>query len=141
LARKCFNSPWFILLGAGIAAIFFNSIRDGAAIYYFKYYIQGQSAFSIKAVNLTITYSSLYFVLGQAANIVGVILAKPFSDRIGKKYTFLYAMLFAAIFSIGFYWLDRNSISLIFLFQFLISMSAGIIFPLVWSMYADAADY
>jgi glycoside/pentoside/hexuronide:cation symporter, GPH family len=135
------NSPWFILLGAGIAAIFFNSIRDGAAIYYFKYYIQGQSAFSIKAIKLTITLSSLYFVLGQAANIVGVILAKPVSDRIGKKYTFLYAMLFAAVFSIAFYWLDRNSVSLIFLFQFLISMSAGIIFPLVWSMYADAADY
>jgi GPH family glycoside/pentoside/hexuronide:cation symporter len=135
------NSPWFILLGAGIAAIFFNSIRDGAAIYYFKYYIQGQSAFSIKAVNLTITLSSLYFVLGQAANIVGVVLAKPVSDRIGKKYTFLYAMLFATVFSIGFYWLDRSNVSLIFIFQFLISMSAGIIFPLVWSMYADAADY
>ena len=135
------NFPWFILLGAGIAAIFFNSIRDGAAIYYFKYYIQGQSAFTIKAIKLTITLSSLYFVLGQAANIVGVILAKPVSDRIGKKYTFLYAMLFATVFSIGFYWLDRNSVSLIFVFQFLISMSAGIIFPLVWSMYADAADY
>ena len=135
------NTPWFILLGAGIAAIFFNSIRDGAAIYYFKYYIQGQSAFSIKAVNLTITLSSLYFVLGQAANIVGVVLAKPVSDRIGKKYTFLYAMLFATVFSIGFYWLDRSSVNLIFVFQFLISMSAGIIFPLVWSMYADAADY
>jgi GPH family glycoside/pentoside/hexuronide:cation symporter len=135
------NTPWFILLGAGIAAIFFNSIRDGAAIYYFKYYIQGQSAFSIKAVNLTITLSSLYFVLGQAANIVGVLLAKPVSDMIGKKYTFLYAMLFATAFSIGFYWLDRESVNLIFVFQFLISMSAGIIFPLVWSMYADAADY
>ena len=83
------NTPWFILLGAGIAAIFFNSIRDGAAIYYFKYYIQGQSAFTINAFKLTITLSSLYFVLGQAANIVGVILAKPVSDRIGKKYTFL----------------------------------------------------
>jgi len=135
------NSPWFILLGAGVAAIFFNSIRDGAAIYYFKYYIQGQSAFSVKAINLTITLSSLYFVLGQAANIVGVILAKPVSDRIGKKYTFLYAMLFATIFSIGFYWLDRSVVSLVFVFQFLISVSAGIIFPLVWSMYADAADY
>ena len=58
------NYPWFILLGAGISAIFFNSIRDGAAIYYFKYYIQGQSAFSINAISLTITLSSLYFVLG-----------------------------------------------------------------------------
>jgi len=135
------NSPWFILLGAGISAIFFNSIRDGAAIYYFKYYIQGQSAFSIKAVNLTITLSSLYFVIGQAANIIGVILAKPVSDRIGKKYTFLYAMLFATVFSIAFYWLDKNNIILVFIFQLLISISAGIIFPLVWSMYADTADY
>jgi GPH family glycoside/pentoside/hexuronide:cation symporter len=135
------NSPWFILLGAGVSVIFFNSIRDGAAIYYFKYYIQGQSAFSINAINLTITLSSLYFVLGQAANIIGVILAKPVSDRIGKKYTFLYAMIFASVFSVAFYWLDRESVSLIFVFQFLISISAGIIFPLVWSMYADTADY
>jgi GPH family glycoside/pentoside/hexuronide:cation symporter len=135
------NSPWFILLGAGISAIFFNSIRDGAAIYYFKYYIQGQSAFTINAFNLTITLSSLYFVLGQAANIVGVILAKPVSDKIGKKNTFLFAMLFASIFSVAFYWLDRNNVALIFVFQFLISINAGIIFPLVWSMYADAADY
>ncbi len=135
------NTPWFILLGAGIAAIFFNSIRDGAAIYYFKYYIQGQSAFTISAVNLTITLSSLYFVIGQAANIIGVVLAKPVSDKIGKKYTFLYAMLFATVLSILFYWLDKNNIALVFVFQLLISVSAGIIFPLVWSMYADTADY
>ncbi len=135
------NAPWFILLGAGISAIFFNSIRDGAAVYYFKYYIQEQGAFTLKAFNLTITLSSLYFVLGQAANIIGVILAKPVSDRIGKKYTFLYAMLFATILSIAFYWLDKSTVSLVFIFQFLISISAGIIFPLVWSMYADSADY
>jgi GPH family glycoside/pentoside/hexuronide:cation symporter len=135
------NRPWFILLGAGIAAIFFNSIRDGAAIYYFKYYIQSNDAFTIDSFKLTITLSSMYFVLGQAANIVGVVLAKPVSDKIGKKNTFLYAMLFATVFSIAFYWLDKNSVTLIFVFQFLISISAGIIFPLVWSMYADAADY
>lgn len=135
------NSPWFILLGAGISAIFFNSIRDGAAVYYFKYYIQGQNAFTINALNLTITLSSLYFVVGQAANIIGVILAKPISDTIGKKNTFLYAMLFATLFSIAFYWLDKNTLNLVFIFQFLISISAGIIFPLVWSMYADSADY
>lgn len=135
------NMPWFLLLCAGTAAIFFNSIRDGAAIYYFKYYVQGQSAFSISAIKLTITLSSLYFVVGQAANIAGVILAKPISASIGKKYTFFYAMLFATVFSIAFYWLDRNNITMIFVFQFLISVSAGIIFPLIWSMYADAADY
>ena len=32
------NRPWFILLGASVFTIFFNTIRDGAAIYYFKYF-------------------------------------------------------------------------------------------------------
>ena len=135
------NYPWFMLLGAGIAAIFFNSIRDGAAMYYFRYYVKGQSAFEFSTLNITVAISTLYFILGQAANIIGVILAKPVSDKIGKKNTFLLAMLIATLLSIGFYWIDRTSVTLIFIFQFLISISAGIIFPLVWSMYADAADY
>jgi GPH family glycoside/pentoside/hexuronide:cation symporter len=135
------NRPWFILLGAGVAAIFFNALRDGATIYYFKYYVLEQGAFSVDAFKLTITYSSLYFVLGQAANIIGVLLAKPISDKIGKKYTFLYAMIFASLLSVLFFWIDKSSLSLIFLAQFFISICAGIIFPLVWSMYADTADY
>jgi len=83
----------------------------------------------------------MYFVLGQAANIVGVVLAKPVSDRMGKKGTFLSAMLLATLFSIYFYFIDRSNTTLIFVTQFLISLCAGITFPLIWSMYADAADY
>lgn len=33
------NKPWWILFGAGVATLVFNSIRDGAAVYYFKYFI------------------------------------------------------------------------------------------------------
>ena len=33
------NKPWWILLGAGVATLLFNTIRDGVAIYYFKYYL------------------------------------------------------------------------------------------------------
>lgn len=137
------NVPWFILLGAGVAALIFNSIRDGAAVYYFKYFIQNEDAIdmSLMGLVLPITYSTLYLVLGQAANIIGVILAKPISDRIGKRPTFLFAMLMASILSVVFYFFDRNTIVMIFVFQFLISICAGIIFPLLWSMYADIADY
>ena len=141
LADLMKNKPWFILLGAGIATIFFNSIRDGAAIYYFKYYLHTQAAFSISALNLTIGWSSLYFVLGQAANILGVILAKPISDRIGKKNTFFAAMLSATIFSFMVYGLSPDSVSLVMALQCCISASAGFVFPLLWSMYADTADY
>jgi len=133
------NKPWWILLGAGIAALIFNSIRDGATLYYFKYYIQNAQAFKLGSIS--ITYSTLYLVLGQAANIAGVIFASPIGNKIGKKNTYLGAMLIASILSIGFYWLGRGQLTLIFIFQFLISICAGIIFPLLWSMYADIADY
>jgi len=135
------NRPWFILLGAGVAVIFFNSIRDGAAIYYFKYYVTTQDAFQINSLKLTITLSSMYFVLGQAANILGVILAIPVSSRIGKKGTFMTAMLLATVLSGFFYFIDRSNTTQIFVMQFLISLCAGITLPLIWSMYADAADY
>ncbi len=135
------NGPWWILLGAGIAALIFNSIRDGATVYYFKYFIQDVEAFKIGALGTTITLTSLYLVLGQAANIVGVVLAAPVSNLIGKKNTYLSAMVLATILSVIFFWFGKNNLVSIYVFQFLISICAGSIFPILWSMYADCADY
>src|SRR5690606_29591125 len=41
------NRPWWVLLGAGVAALIFNSIRDGAAVYYFKYYAIAPETFNL----------------------------------------------------------------------------------------------
>jgi glycoside/pentoside/hexuronide:cation symporter, GPH family len=135
------NKPWFILLGAGVSTLIFNSLRDGSAIYYFKYFFKSQEAFQLPLFDIAINYSSLYLVLGQAANIVGVVLAKPISDKIGKKNTFLYFMILASVLSCIFFTFKEDDLVLIFTFQFLISVCAGSIFPLLWSMYADIADY
>jgi glycoside/pentoside/hexuronide:cation symporter, GPH family len=134
------NGPWFVLLGAGISTIFFNTIRDGAAVYYFTYYFKGMNNIEF-STSVILAISTVYLLLGQAANIIGVVLAKPISDKIGKRKTFLIAMINAAILSFIFFFLDRTDMVLILCMQFLISMNAGIIFPLVWSMYADSADY
>ncbi len=135
------NKPWWILLAAGIMALIFNSIRDGSAIYYFKYYVQNTEAFKFSFIDASISLTTIYFVLGQAANIVGILFVTPISRRIGKKMTYLSAMLLATVLSIAFFFLEKSNISGIMVLQFLISMCAGIIFPLLWSMYADIADY
>lgn len=135
------NKPWWILLGAGVSALIFNSIRDGATIYYFKYFIDEENFGTINLLNIPFVLSGLYLALGQAANIIGVILAAPVSNRIGKKYTYMGAMVIATVLSIVFYWLGKDSLVLIFTLQVLISICAGSIFPLLWSMYADCADY
>src|SRR5574344_1093757 len=135
------NKPWWILLGAGVASLLFNSIRDGATVYYFKYFIDETTFGHVKFVGIPFVISGLYLAVGQAANIVGVILAAPISNKIGKRHTFMTAMAIATVLSIIFYFFDKNQITLIFVFQILISICAGSIFPLLWSMYADCADY
>ena len=137
------NKPWWILLGAGVGALIFNSIRDGAAVYYFKYYVSSATnySFNLFGENFAMTPTSIYLVLGQAANIIGVIIATPIANKIGKKNTFFGAMAMAAILSVIFYFFGKEDVLLIMLFQVLISICAGCIFPLIWSMYADSADY
>ena len=133
------NRPWWILLGAGIAALIFNSIRDGAAVYYFKYYVQ--AAAPAESTGTTLSLTTLFLVLGQAANIAGILLVTPVSNRIGKKNTYLGAMAAATVLSAAFWLPGARDIWAMMLLQVLISMCAGSIFPLLWSMYADIADY
>ena len=135
------NRPWWVLLGAGIAALVFNSIRDGATVYYFKYFVEEAHYDGICIGGFSFVLSGLYLAVGQAANIVGVILAAPVSNRIGKRNTYLAAMVVATVLSVVFYWLPKDALVGIFLLQVLISICAGSIFPLLWSMYADCADY
>jgi GPH family glycoside/pentoside/hexuronide:cation symporter len=135
------NRPWWILLGAGIAALVFNSIRDGATVYYFKYFIDEDASAGINFFSTSFKLSAFYLGLGQLANIIGVIAAAPVSNKIGKRNTYMWAMIIATVLSIVFYWFDKNDLVLIFVFQALISICAGAIFPLLWSMYADCADY
>lgn len=135
------NRPWWILLGAGVAALVFNSIRDGATVYYFKYFIVEEDFQTISFFGVSFVLSGLYLSVGQIANIAGVILAAPVSNRIGKKQTYMGSMAIASVLSILFFWFDKDNLALIFTFQILISICAGSIFPLLWSMYADCTDY
>ena len=135
------NRPWWILLGAGVAALVFNSIRDGATVYYFKYFIVEENYETVSFFGVSFVLSGLYLSIGQIANIAGVILAAPVSNRIGKKQTYMGAMSIATILSIMFFWFDKDNMAMIFIFQILISICAGSVFPLLWSMYADCTDY
>jgi len=135
------NKPWWILLGAGVAALVFNSIRDGATVYYFKYFVVEEDYATVSFFGMSFVLSGLYLAFGQAANIIGVIAAAPVSNRIGKRNTYMWAMIIATVLSVIFYWFDKEDLIWMFVFQALISVCAGSIFPLLWSMYADCADY
>jgi GPH family glycoside/pentoside/hexuronide:cation symporter len=84
--------------------------------------------------------TTIYFLVGQAANLIGVMAAPSLSAKFGKKRTYMIAILIAGILSTIFFFIPKN-ITLIMLFQFMISIFAGYVLPLLWSMFADIVDH
>lgn len=127
------NGPWWILLGAAIGILLFNSIRGGAAAYYFKDFIGGSAIFSC----------GIFLAVGEIANMVGVALAVPMSDRMGKKSAYMLALLTAAVLSVFIMFIPVTNAGLwtLIVLQVLISVATGVTLPLLWSMFADIADY
>lgn len=130
------DSPWWILVGTGLASLLFNAIRDSVAIYYFRDYVQ---------VNYRMTgtgwdMATIYFLIGQAANLLGVVFAPSISAKYGKRETYMIAILIAGILSTAFYFIP-NQIGWILVFQFFISLFSGYVLPLLWSMFADIVDH
>jgi GPH family glycoside/pentoside/hexuronide:cation symporter len=130
------NAPWWILVATGLAALLFNAIRDSVAIYYFRDYVK--SGYRMEGTGWDMT--TIYFLVGQAANLIGVIAAPSISAKYGKKKTYMIAVLLAGILSTGFYFIPNN-ITWILIFQFMISIFAGYVLPLLWSMFADIVDH
>lgn len=130
------NAPWWILVGTGLAALLFNAVRDGVAIYYFKDYVKTSYRVPLTGWDLT----TIYFLVGQAANLVGVILAPCLSSKYGKKRTYMIAIAIAGALSVVFYFIPNN-LTWILILQTLISLCAGYVLPLLWSMFADIVDY
>ena len=134
------NAQWFIMLAAGIAILIFNSLRDGSIMYYFKYFVKDQDLRFIGEVTWD-KLAGAYMTVWLVTNLLGVLLAKSASARFGKKYTFMGAMVIACVFSAIFYFVDPNAIGIIFALNVVIGISAGIVLHLIWSMYADIADF
>lgn len=130
------NAPWWILVATGLAALLFNAVRDSVAIYFFRDYVKVN--YRMAGTNWDMT--TIYFLVGQAANLIGVMAAPAISAKYGKKRTYMIAILIAGALSTCFYFIPKD-ITLILVFQFMISIFAGYVLPLLWSMFADIVDH
>ena len=84
---------------------------------------------------------SLFNMVSNLVNIVGVLLALPLANRFGKKWVFTIGLAGAAILQGLFFMLDSTDVQAMFWFAFLINLSYGVTIPLLWAMIADTADY
>lgn len=127
------NGPWWMLLGGGIAILLFNCVRGGAAAYYFADVLGTNAIFTL----------ALFLTVGEISQLVGVVVTVPVSEKIGKKATFLLVLAAVTVLSIIVAFLPETPAGMwaLLVSQILICIAIGINSPLLWSMFADVADY
>ena len=135
------NKPWWLLIGAALGSNLFNTVRGTATAYFFADYLT-----QLVQIDSSIAFllsASIFLSFGEIANMIGVVLAVPMSRKLGKKSTYIVSMAALIGLSILFFFLPATSggyLAMLF-FQIVISIFTGVVSPLIWSMYADVADY
>jgi GPH family glycoside/pentoside/hexuronide:cation symporter len=136
------NIPWLILTFVGILTCLYVAVRNGSIIYYFKYYVTNTGDASLFGFNISPeALVSSFMVTGTACSILGTILLKPVATLVGKKSIYMGSMAGGTLFSLVYYFLGKDQITLMFVFQALSNLAVGPAMAMMWSMYADTADY
>jgi glycoside/pentoside/hexuronide:cation symporter, GPH family len=123
------NYPWLILVGVTILKNSFAGVRGGMIYYYFKYYVHNEAL------------SGSYLLFGSLASIAGIYLVQYIPVSWGKKMPYTVSITLAGIFSAMSYWVGPTDYTAMFVYQILINFFIGPPNSMLWSMYADTADY
>ena len=136
------NFPWWMITCTALCTNLFNTVRGATVAYYFKYYIGDDNIVDFGFFSF-IFFAGVFLAIGEVCNMIGVVCAMPLSKRLGKKTTFIVSAVAMGALSILFFYMPLSNEGFIgiLLLQVLISIFTGVVSPLVWSMYADVADY
>ncbi len=134
------NAPWWLLVGAALCSNLFNTVRGSTIAYFFNDVISQDAHLNLGPLSF-VFYAGLFLSIGEVCNMVGVALAVPFTKALGKKTTYVISLIALIVLSISFFYVPVTAYWMMLVLQVVISIFTGIISPLVWSMYADVADF
>ncbi|RPJ51572.1 MAG: MFS transporter, partial [Acidobacteria bacterium] len=123
------NKPWIILLLLGLFTLAYVAIRNGITLYYFRYYAKNESLYNT------------YMVSATFAVIVGIFVVERLAKKYGKVRMYMILMGISTVMTVAFYWLRPQDVFWMFTLNIIANFTMGPTSPLIWSMYADAADW
>ena len=133
------NKPWIYLTLIGVCTNFFNGFRYAVAGYLLTYCLGGEITISGLIINYTV-----FMTFGELTCMIFGGLSPKFTEKVGSKNkAFIIAAIICSVFSILFFFIptDPAYIWLMIVVVILTSVGIGLYSPLLWSMYADVADY
>ncbi len=133
------NKPWVWLTTIGILTNFFNGFRYAVAGYMFDYCLDGEVTLGSFIINYTV-----FMAFGEVTCMIFGGVSPYFTKMVGsKRMSFAYAAIICMVTSVAFFFIPMEAryIWIMIGVSVLTSVGVGIYSPLLWSMYADVADY
>ena len=133
------NKPWIFMTLTAVCTNFFNGFRYAVAGYMFSYCLNGDITMGSLIINYTV-----FMAFGEVTCMIFGGLSPLVTKWLGsKRMAFIFAGLICFVTSVGFFFIPMNPkyIWVMIGVSILTSAGIGIYSPLVWSMYADVADY
>lgn len=123
------NGPWLVLFFAAFLTLANTGLRSGSGVYYFKYVVGDFSALGP------------FNFAGFLAFIIGALSTKLFTRFASRRKLMIGLTILNALGMASFYFIDPQNRTLLYVMNILASFVAGPTPAIVWSMYADTADY
>ena len=133
------NKPWIYMTLVAICTNFFNGFRYAAAGYMITYCLGGDVTIGKFIINYTV-----FMAFSEVTCMIFGALSPAFTRWMGsKRKAFVTASIICCVFSVAYFFIpmDPKFIWLMVGVSVLTSVGAGLYSPLLWSMYADVADY
>ena len=123
------NGPWLVLFFAAFLTLTNVGVRNASIIYYFKYNVGDESKFT------------LFSIIGTVAFILGAVSTKLFLRYFSRRGLMIGLTCINAVAMSAFFFVDPKSIVTLHLLNIVGTFAAGPTPAIVWSFYADSADY
>nr|WP_197501488.1 MFS transporter [Hyphomonas sp. Mor2] len=131
------NRAWLVMAAAGVLTLSNVAVRNAVTFHFFKYYVgdDGSPFF------LFLDQTSLFLTLGSLAFIAGLVFTKTLARMFGKRNALIGLTVLNALTMMAFFFIPPEAYWVMVGVNIVGSILAGPTPALVWSMYADVADY
>lgn len=139
------NNAWLLLLATTLTWVLYVSLRSSVFAHYFKYYVFGGDVTrEVALFGMPLTFDGLLSTLNamsQAASVIGVLGTAVLATRFKKRSMFVFCFALSALATASYYVIPPTRVELLFALEVLGAATGAPIPVLLWSMYADTADY
>ncbi len=123
------NRAWWILFAIGLCFVGVMSLKQGATLYYFTYFLEAKPL------------AATYLVVGTVGALIGAALTGRFVAMWGRKTVMIGSFAILGLSSFAMYTVGREAATTVFALGFVTEFASGPIVTLFFAMLADAADF